>query len=83
MKRICLIFVLFMLSFQLFADDDDRQKLAVMEFEDLSGKLPKNILSRATERIRSKLIASNKFVVIAKERQEKAMIKEIDRKSVV
>ena len=80
MKKIAVLF-LFLLSFQLFADEDEKSKLAVMEFEDLSGKLSKNILSRATERIRSKFVASNKFIVIAKERQEKAMIKEMKKES--
>lgn len=83
MKKICVVFLLFLSAFQLFAndDDDDKQKLAVMEFEDLSGKLPKDTLSGATEYIRGAFVSSNKFVVIAKERQEKAMIKEMKKES--
>ena len=75
------IFFLLLLSFHLFSDEDEKQKLAVMEFEDLSGKLSKDMLSRATELIRSKFVASNKFIVIAKERQEKAIIKEMKKES--
>ena len=80
MKKI-IVFFLFLASFQLFSDEEEKLKLAVMEFEDLSGKLSKDMLSRATELIRSKFVASNKYVVIAKERQEKAMIKEMKKES--
>ena len=66
----------------MFAEDDeDKLKLAVMEFEDLSGKLSKKMLSAATEQIRSKFVSSNKFIVIAKERQENAMIKQMKKES--
>lgn len=65
----------------LFADDDEKQKLAVMEFEDLSKKLPKEMLAGATEYIRGAFVSSNKFIVIAKERQEKAMIAEMKKES--
>ncbi len=69
-------------NFTLFADDDDeKQKLAVMEFEDLSKKLPSETLSGATEYIRGAFVSSNKFIVIAKERQEKAMIAEMKKES--
>ena len=83
MKRFCTILILFLLSFQLFAvdDDDDKQKLAVMEFEDRSGNLSAKTLSDATEYIRGAFVASNKFIVIAKERQEKVMIAEMKRES--
>ena len=81
MKKI-VVFLLFLATvFCLLADDDEKLKLAVMEFEDLSGKLSKKMLSVATEQIRSKFVASNKFIVIAKERQENAMIKEMKKES--
>ncbi len=85
MKKIVvflLVFTVWGTNFTLFADDDDEKlKLAVMEFEDLSGKLSKKMLSVATEQIRGKFVSSNKFIVIAKERQEKAMIKEMKKES--
>lgn len=82
MKKICAIFLILCVFFKLFADDDDEKlKLAVMEFEDLSGKLSKKMLSVATEQIRSKFVSSNKFIVIAKERQENAMIKQMKKES--
>ena len=82
MKKICAVFLILCVFFKLSADNDDEKlKLAVMEFEDLSGKLSKKMLSVATEQIRSKFVASNKFIVIAKERQEKAMIKEMKKES--
>ncbi len=81
MKKI-VVFLLFLATvFCLLADEDEKLKLAVMEFEDLSGKLSKKMLSVATEQIRSKFVASNKFIVIAKERQENAMIKEMKKES--
>ena len=68
--------------FKMFADDDDEKlKLAVMEFEDQSGKLSKKMISSATEYIRGAFVASNKFIVIAKERQENAMIKQMKKES--
>ncbi|MBO7128135.1 hypothetical protein J6W78_11420 [bacterium] len=82
MKRISLIFCILLFAFALFAeDDDDKLKLAVMEFEDLSGKLPKEMLAGATEYIRGAFVSTNKYVVIAKERQEKAMIAEMKKES--
>ena len=81
MRKFCLVFIMLLFGFQLFADDDDKQKLAVMEFEDLSGKLSQETLSGATEYIRGAFVSTNKYVVIAKERQEKAMIKEMKKES--
>ena len=82
MKKVCLFFILILSLLPVFADDDDEKlKLAVMEFEDLSGKLSKKMLSVATEQIRSKFVSSNKFIVIAKERQENAMIKQMKKES--
>ena len=81
MKKFLTVFLLLLFSVQLFADDDEKLKLAVMEFEDLSGNLPPKMLSVATEQIRGKFVSSNKFIVIAKERQEKAMIKEMKKES--
>ena len=82
MKKFGLIFLIFLFGFQLFADDDDdKPKLAVMDFEDKSGKLSPKMLSSATEYMRSAFVSTNKYVVIAKERQEKAMIKEMKKES--
>ena len=82
MKRFCVFFFLLLFSVNLFADDDDdKQKLAVMEFEDRSGNLSAKTLSDATEYIRGAFVSSNKFIVIAKERQEKALIKEMKKES--
>lgn len=81
MKKICLLFLFFILAANLFADDEEKLKLAVMEFEDRSGTLSEKTLSDATEYIRSAFVASNKFIVIAKERQEKVMIAEMKKES--
>ena len=82
MRKFIAVFILLLFSVNLFADDDDdKQKLAVMEFEDLSKKLTSETLSGATEYIRGAFVSSNKFIVIAKERQEKAMIAEMKKES--
>ena len=85
MKKIVvflLVFTVLGTNFTLFADDDDEKlKLAVMEFEDQSGKLSKKMISSATEYIRGAFVASNKFIVIAKERQENVMIKQMKKES--
>ena len=64
-------------------NDENKElpKLAVMEFEDKSGKLSQSMLSAATEHIRSKFVSSNKFIVIAKERQENTLIKQMKKES--
>ena len=70
MKKSCLIFVLFLLSLQLFADDDDEKfKLAVTEFEDLSGEIQPEVLANATEYLRVGFASTNRYIIISKERQ--------------
>ncbi|MBO7126154.1 hypothetical protein J6W78_01260 [bacterium] len=82
MKKICIVLVLFCTFFNLLAyDDDDKLKLAVMEFEDRSGKISKQTLSEATEYVRNSIISSNTYIVIAKERQEREMIKAMKKES--
>ena len=79
MKKICIVFVLFLTVFQLFADDDDKIKLAVMEFEDMSGKIEENILANATEYIRVVFASTNRYIIISKDRQ-KSTISEMRKK---
>ena len=79
MKKFCLALML-LISFQLFADDD-KLRLAVMEFEDRSGSLSKQVLSDATEYLRGALISANKYIVIAQERQSQAMVKDMKKES--
>ena len=80
MKKFCAVLILFLFFIHLLADDG-KQILAVMEFEDRSGNLSEKTLSDATEYIRGAFVSSNKFLVIAKERQEKAMIAEMKKES--
>ena len=79
MKKFCLILVLLFSTLTLYASD--KPMLAVMEFEDRSGSLPERTLSDAAEYLRSALASSGKFILIAKERQEKAMIAEMKKES--
>ena len=69
MKKWSLVFVLFLLSFQLFADDD-KLKLAVMEFEDTSKSIQPDILAGASEYLRVGFASTNRYVLITKERQK-------------
>ena len=81
MKRFCILFLLFLFSARLFAAENEKLILAVMEFEDRSGTLSEKTLSDAAEYLRSAFANSNKFLLIAKERQEKAMINEMKKES--
>ena len=72
MKRLCLILALFFGFFELFAAD--KPMLAVMEIEDETGNFEEKNLSGATEYLRGQLISSDKFIVVAKNRQEREMI---------
>lgn len=81
MKRFLVVLVLFCAFFKMFAEDDEKLRLAVMEFEDRSKSLSKQMLSDATEYLRGALIAANKYIVIASERQSQAMVKNMKKES--
>ena len=81
MKKFLVVLVLFCAFFKMFAEDDEKLRLAVMEFEDRSGKISKQTLSDATEYVRASIISSNTYIVISKERQEQEMIKEMKKES--
>ena len=70
MKKICFIFVLLLVSFQLFADNDEKLKLAVMDLEDLSGKLSEETLAGASEYFRVIFAQTNRYIIISKDRQK-------------
>ncbi|MDX9805223.1 MAG: hypothetical protein RBT87_05245 [bacterium] len=59
----------------------EKPKLAVMEFEDRSATLDQTMLSNAAEYLRSGFVGSDRFIIIAKERQEKALIQEMKKES--
>ena len=81
MKKNWITLILFCAFFKMFAEDDEKLRLAVMEFEDRSGKISKQTLSDATEYVRASIISSNTYIVISKERQEQEMIKEMKKES--
>jgi len=70
MKKICIVLVLFCAFFKMFADDDDKLKLAVMDIEDLSGKLSEDTLSGASEYFRVIFAQTNRYIIISKDRQK-------------
>lgn len=78
-----LLFLLLLLAVASTMGDSGQRvtKLAVMEIEDLSGTLDKKILENAAEALRGELVASNKFVVISKDRQQKQAVKEMKKES--
>jgi len=79
MKKVLVLFVL--LFSIIIHSQKTKSKLAVMEFEDRSEALDVKMLSNAAEYLRGEFISSGKYVVIAKERQEKAIIKQMKKES--
>ncbi|MBP5434849.1 hypothetical protein J6Z39_03410 [bacterium] len=79
MKKFCLVLAMICAFFQLYADDDDKIKLAVMEFEDMSGTIEENILANATEYLRVVFASTNRYIIISKDRQ-KDTIKDMRKK---
>jgi len=75
MRSPTLSFLVILLLSVFLAAQERQSKLAVMEIEDKSGKLPKALLENAAEALRTEIGATNKFVLISKDRQRKAMIK--------
>ena len=78
MKKICLT-LLFLFSFYGLFADDEKLKLAVMEFEDLSGRISPEMLASATEYIRIVFASTNRYIIISKDRQ-KETIRDIRKK---
>jgi len=81
MKKILVIVFLF-ISFIVYAENP-KPKLAVMEFVDISqepDKLDKSMLLNAAEDLRGDFVSSNRFDVIAMERQ-RSTIKSMKKKS--
>ena len=70
MKKFCFIFILFLAFCRLVADDDDKLKLAVMDLEDLSGKLSEETLTGASEYFRVIFAQTNRYIIISKDRQK-------------
>ena len=69
MKKICIVFVFFLFSFQLFAEEE-KLKIAVMEFEDKSGQFSQETLEAAADILRDMFRDSGHYVVISKSRQK-------------
>ncbi|HNT27942.1 MAG TPA: hypothetical protein PKH10_07175 [bacterium] len=80
MKHLAVMLAVAFIALSLAAQEK-KPKVAVMEMHDLSGKLDKAMLETATEVLRSELVATNRFVVISKERQRKETVKEAKKES--
>ena len=61
------------------ARSENRTKLAVMEIEDLSGKVGKSAASRGTDYRRATLNATRAYIVIDKSRQAEALLSVVAR----
>lgn len=70
MKRI-FVFCTAVLLLVTITARDRRPKLAVMEIEDADNSFKQRTLEKASEYLRGKIAASNKFMLIARERQRK------------
>ncbi|HSA33654.1 MAG TPA: hypothetical protein P5077_08015 [bacterium] len=80
MRNILILFTALVIGFSLAAEEK-KPKVAVMEIEDKSGRIDKEFLENAAEALRAELIATDKFIVISKDRQRKAMIKGAKKES--
>jgi len=72
------IFTLFISQLNAFSI---KPKLAIMEIQDKTGTFNKETLDAAAEYLRTGFIASGKYVVISKERQNEAKIKALKKES--
>lgn len=72
MKKVLVVMILFCVFFKTFADDD-KLKLVIMEIEDLSNEIEPDVLTNATEHIRGSFIGTNRYLIIAKDRQKDAI----------
>jgi TPR repeat protein len=75
------LIVLTVVVFSVLGLYAEKPRLAVMEFEDRSETLDETMLSNAAEYLRSEFVSSGTFIVIAKERQSRVMIKEMRKES--
>ncbi|HOW50519.1 MAG TPA: DUF1566 domain-containing protein [bacterium] len=80
MRNILILLAVLVVAVTLGAEEK-RYKVAVMEFDDQTKKLSKSMLETAAEYLRGELVASNQFIVISKDRQKKALIKEEKKES--
>ncbi len=75
---ILLFFIFFLSNLTAFSI---KPKLAIMEIQDKTGTFNKETLDAAAEYLRTGFIASGKYVVISKERQNEAKIKALKKES--
>lgn len=80
MRKVLILLALMVVSLTLSAEET-KAKLAVFDTTDKSKKFSKERLIASAEFIRGEIIASNQFIVIPKERQDKILIKEQKKES--
>ena len=80
MRKVLILLVVLVVGFTLSAEET-KAKLAVFDTTDKSKKFSKERLIASAEFIRGEIIASNQFIVIPKERQDKILIKEQKKES--
>ncbi len=65
----------------LLSAQTKKQTLAVLEIEDRSGQIPKELLAMASEYLRGKIIATDLFLAVPKDAVMRALIKEQKKES--
>lgn len=80
MRKLIAFFLVFSVVMPLFAEEK-KAKVAVMEIEDRSATLDVAMLGNAAEYLRGELAATNRFVLISKDRQRDIIIKEQKKES--
>lgn len=80
MRNILILLMVLVVGLTLFAEEK-KAKVAVMDIEDRSATLDAAMLNNAVEYLRSELAATNRFVLISKDRQKQVLIKEEKKES--
>ncbi len=80
MRKLPIILLVLLIGLALFAEEK-KAKVAVMEIEDRSATLDAAMLGNAAEYLRGELAATNRFVLISKDRQRQIILKEEKKES--
>ncbi|HSA32975.1 MAG TPA: DUF1566 domain-containing protein [bacterium] len=79
MKR--LLFCAVLLGVALLSAQEKKQRLAVLEIEDRTGALSKELMVTASDYLRARLVAVNSFLLVPKDHVMRAVIKEQKKES--
>ncbi len=80
MRKVFFVLIFLFFVFSLSAAKY-KPKLAIMEFEDASQTLDKKMLVDAAEYLRGEFVSANRFIVVAKERQDRMLYVRLKQES--